>query len=96
MALSEFVTEYSPIVVTRDIPALDTFWRKAVQSTIKEKLTTQPDVFGSPLRQSLKGFWKLRVGDYRVVYKTRGRKVAIFAILHRERIYQEMQKRMIV
>jgi hypothetical protein len=28
-----------------------------------------PQEYGTPLRKTLKGYWKLRVGDYRVVYK---------------------------
>ncbi len=88
-----FEVVYRDIVVTFDIPHLAPAWREKIRDAIDEKLTTSPDFFGRPLRRSLKGYRKLRVGDYRVVFRIQASKVLIFAILHRSVVYREMEKR---
>jgi mRNA interferase RelE/StbE len=49
------------------------------------RLTKAPLSFGAPLAGNLAGFRKLRIGDYRVVYKVREHQVLVFvlAIGHR-------------
>ena len=54
---------------------------------------TEPDVFGIPLRRSLKGHRKLRVGDYRIVFRIEKKTVLILAILHRSVVYQRTSRR---
>ena len=92
MAL-DFEVIYQQKVVEEDIPKLAATWKTKIQSAIEEKLSTHPDFYGKPLRRSLKGYRKLRVGDYRVVFRITGTKILILAILHRSMIYQEMEKR---
>lgn len=92
MALA-FEIVYSRVVVEEDIPQLAPFWRAKMQTAIEEKLFEYPDVYGKPLRRSLKGYRKLRVGDYRIVFRIAGSKVLILAILHRSVVYREMEKR---
>jgi len=46
-----------------------------------------------PLRKSLRGYWKLRVGDYRVVFIIKGETVYILGIRNRKRIYEEVAGR---
>lgn len=88
-----FEVVYHPAVVKDDIPALSKTWKDKIRDAIEEKLTTSPDFFGKPLRRSLKGYRKLRVGDYRVVFRIQGMKVLVVAILHRSVVYDEVQKR---
>jgi mRNA interferase RelE/StbE len=89
----DFEILYHKKVVEEDIPRLAATWKAKVQSAIEEKLTTYPDVHGKPLRRSLKGYRKMRVGDYRVVFRANGSKVLILAVLHRSVVYQAMEKR---
>ncbi len=35
---------------------------------------------------TLKGYWKLRVGDYRVVFKVSGQEVWILGIINRKEV----------
>jgi mRNA interferase RelE/StbE len=84
---------YEKVVVREDIPRIASAWRQRIRGAIEEKLTSYPEVFGKPLRRSLKGYRKLRVGDYRIVFRIQGKKVLIFAILHRSVVYKEMEKR---
>jgi mRNA interferase RelE/StbE len=46
------------------------------------------------LRGTLAGYWKLRIGDWRVVYAIRDHEVIVFAIKHRSRIYDEVNDRL--
>lgn len=78
--------------VTRDdIPSLDRSVRLLIKHAIEERLTLDPISFGKPLQYSLKGHRRLRVGDYRVVYRIEAEKkeVIIIAIKHRKDIYDE-------
>ena len=52
-----------------DLPKIDMKNRSMIKRAIEERLATQPEVFGKPLQRTLKGYWKLRVGEYRVVFK---------------------------
>ena len=66
--------------------------KSMIKRAVEERLTTRPEVFGRPLLRSLKGYWKLRVGDYRVVFKISGNDLRIFGIIHRKSVYQESQE----
>jgi mRNA interferase RelE/StbE len=92
MALN-FSILYHELVVEKDIPGLPSAWREKIKRTVESRLTTQPEVYGKPLRRSLKGYRKLRVGDYRVIFKIEGRTVKILVIQHRSVVYRMIQKR---
>jgi mRNA interferase RelE/StbE len=57
-------------------------------------LQTAPHLYGEPLRKSLKGYWKLRVGDFRVVVKVIKSEVWILGIRHRKSRYTDIEVRM--
>ena len=80
-------------VVEEDIPKLSSAWKKRIRHAIEEKLTTRPEAYGKPLRRSLKGYRKLRVGDYRVIFRIEGNTVKIFVIQHRSVVYENAEKR---
>lgn len=60
---------------------------------IEARLSTSPERFGAPLSGSLRGYWKLRVGDYRVVFKVGEGEVWILAVLHRKDVYDRASRR---
>ena len=93
MALN-FEIFYHAKVVRDDIISLPLTWRGKIRFAIEEKLTTAPDFYGKPLRRSLKSYRKLRVGNYRVVFRIHGNKVYILAIMHRSVVYQKITKRL--
>ena len=43
--------------------------RARIQRAIEYRLLVDPLSYGDPLQKSLQGFRKLRVGDYRIIYK---------------------------
>ena len=84
---------YHPLVVKRDIPRLDQSVRSVIKKAIQNKLTTAPEIYGLPLRGTLKGYWKLRVGDWRVAYEITGKIVKIWVIAHRREVYDLVAQR---
>lgn len=54
---------------------------------------TAPKEYGLPLRKNPGGYWKLRVGDYRVVFKVEGEMVYILGIRHRKSVYENVTGR---
>ncbi len=88
-----FELRYHPDVRDVDIPQLNETLKKHIKKAIEERFSISPDQYGEPLRKTLKGYWKLRVGDYRVVYKVEGNEVRIFAIINRKDVYKKIIKR---
>ncbi len=84
-----FVSE----VLKIDVPSLDADVLSRIHIAIDQKLKTHPDMFGKPLRQSLRSHRSLRVGDFRIVYRIDGRIVRIVAIRHRRDVYAIAEKR---
>lgn len=88
-----WVIEYHPDVTTQDLPALPRNLRVRILKAVEERLQTAPDRYGRRLRRALAGFWKLRVGDYRVVFEIQGPRVRIWVIAHRREVYGEILRR---
>ncbi len=88
-----FTVVYHPLVLKEDLLKISTTHLARIRNAIEQKLTTEPALFGVPLRQSLKGHRKLRVGDYRVVFSIEKKTVFVLAILHRSVVYQIANKR---
>ncbi|HLA00397.1 MAG TPA: type II toxin-antitoxin system RelE/ParE family toxin [Thermodesulfovibrionales bacterium] len=88
-----FELRYHPDVRDVDIPQLNETLKKRIKKAIEECLLISPHQYGEPLRKTLKGYWKLRVGDYRVVYRVVRNEVWIFAIINRIDVYKKIIKR---
>ena len=88
-----FELRYHPDVKALDIPLLDSRFKNRIKKAIETRLTNAPHQHGEPLRRTLKGYWKLRVGYYRVIFKIMGNEVWIFGIIHRKNVYDKIKKR---
>ncbi|MFH1985667.1 MAG: type II toxin-antitoxin system RelE/ParE family toxin [Pseudomonadota bacterium] len=88
-----FTVVYHHDVKERDIPKLNADNRQRIKKAIENRLMIAPQEYGQPLRKNLKGYWKLRVGDYRIVFKVAGDEIHILGICHRKEIYPLMEKR---
>lgn len=88
-----FKLVYHELVITEDIPKLTKTWKDKIRNSIESKLTVEPQTFGKPLRRSLRGYRRLRVGDYRVVYRIQEEEVKIFVIGHRSIVYKNSDSR---
>jgi mRNA interferase RelE/StbE len=81
---------YHPKVVDEDLPQIPHNIQHRIARALESRLAVVPEQHGVPLRATLKGYWKLRVGDYRVVYKIAGTEVWILGILHRKQVYEDV------
>ena len=84
---------YHPDVKKIDLPKIDKKNKATIKKAIEERLAVQPEAYGKPLQRTLKGYWKLRVGDFRGVFKIIGDEILILAIMHRKNIYSQVKKR---
>ncbi len=87
-----YTLSYHPFVKEKDLPKLDNKAKTRIKKAIESRLLMAPEEYGAPLRKTLKGYWKLRVGDYRVVFKVKGNEIIILAILHRKDVYDVASK----
>ena len=85
-----FAIEYLESVVQEDIPALPKTMRERIKNAIETRLTIDPIGLGKPLRYSFIGHRRIRVGDYRIVYRIEmQRKAVIIAMIkHRKDVYE--------
>jgi len=90
-----YTLRYHPRVADQDLRTIPAETRRRIARSIDARLVTAPERYGVPLTGSLRGYWKLRVGDYRVVFKIIGSAdVLILAILHRKHVYERASRRM--
>ena len=88
-----FEIRYHPAVKDVDLPLIDAKMQKRIKTAIETRLLTAPHQYGEPLRKTLKGYWKLRVGDYRIVFKIMDHEIYVLGIIHRKKAYEKIGKR---
>lgn len=88
-----YTLRYHPRVPDPDLKTIPAVTRTRIARAIETRLTTTPERYAVPLAGSLRGYRKLRVGDYRVVFKISSAEVLILAILHRKHVYERASRR---
>jgi mRNA interferase RelE/StbE len=83
-----YTIEFAPSVVEY-IPTIPVSHREQIKKAVRERLTQEPIKLGKPLRGSLFGYRRLRVGDWRIIYKVSGNTVRIAKIGNRKDVYDE-------
>lgn len=81
---------YHPDVKKEDLPAIPSNIRQRIKRAIEERLLNEPLKYGSPLKRSLRGYRKLRIGDYRVIYRIEEDAVVVLKIGHRKDVYNKV------
>ena len=79
--------------VSDDIARILVNIRRVIQRAIEERLGSDPVKFGDPLKRNLRGYRKLRVGDYRVIYRIDGQNIVVLMIGHRKDVYDKVEQR---
>jgi mRNA interferase RelE/StbE len=86
------------LVVDKDFKKINKKDQSVILKTIYKKLRISPQEYGSPLRHELKGYWKLKISDYRVIYKLEkdAIRILVFKVGMRrdEEVYREMLNRL--
>ncbi|OGJ53815.1 hypothetical protein A3D11_00345 [Candidatus Peribacteria bacterium RIFCSPHIGHO2_02_FULL_49_16] len=86
-----YVIQYSGLLNPKDIARFPKVHLRKIKKAIEEKLIIHPEVFGKPLRFSLKGYRSLRVGAYRVIFRIDKDIVKILVIAHRSAVYKDYE-----
>ncbi len=89
----KYKIKYHEKVVSEDIKSLWNKEKNIIKSAIEDKLSSRPEIFWLRLRKSLKWYLKLRVWNYRVIFKINNNSIKIFAIKHRSVVYEKFNKR---
>ena len=87
-----FTVRYSTLVNPKSLASFPKTDLRKIKMRIEQKLTVNPALFGKPLRRSLRGYWSLRINDYRVVYRIQRSEVLIFVIDHRSIVYETAER----
>lgn len=79
----------------KDLHKLDRLDAKKIVGKVKTHLLLDPTKFGVLLKGTLKGFYRYRVGNYRVIYAIdfKEKKILVLFINHRKDIYRKTGKR---
>lgn len=88
-----YVVVYHPAVLSDDLPRTNRNLQQRICRAIERRITSEPTFYGEPLRHQYKGYWKLRVGDYRVIYQLVGQEVWVYRIGHRRDVYAGLHSR---
>ncbi len=85
------------LVIEEDFEKIDHASRNRLLKAIRKKLTVEPLKHGEQLRGGLRFYRKLRVGDYRVIYRTVRKELVVFVvkvgIKRDEQVYRELLSR---
>lgn len=84
---------YHPDIAGEDLHDIPKNIKKRISKAIEGRLGSNPEKYGEPLKRGLKGYRKLRVGDYRIIYKVKKKTVIILKIGHRKEVYQRYSSR---
>ena len=73
-----------------DFDALPSRIKARVLEVIEERLTQWPKVSGAkPLRHRWKGCYRIRTGDYRIIFRPVAPDILVVRIQHRSNVYED-------
>ncbi|MFH1459994.1 MAG: type II toxin-antitoxin system RelE/ParE family toxin [Candidatus Omnitrophota bacterium] len=75
--------------IAKDISGIPKNIKNRIRKAIENRLLSDPIKYGEPLRRSLQGYRKLRVGNYRIIYKIEKNEIIILKIGHRKEVYNK-------
>jgi mRNA interferase RelE/StbE len=86
------------LVLEEDFKKIPPFDQKQILRAIQKKISVTPEAYGKPLHGEFSGYWRLRAGDYRVVYKIVKDEVLVYVIkvgIRRDdQVYRELLSRL--
>ncbi len=86
------------LVLAEDFKKIPAFDQKQILKIIQKRFSADPEAYGKPLRGGFSGYWRLRAGNYRVVYKMIMEEVVVYVIkvgIRRDdQVYRELLSRL--
>ena len=87
-----------PLVLEEDFKKISPVEQKHLLKSIQKKLSLDPEHYGKPLTGDFQGYWRLRVEDYRVIYRVVRNKIVVFVIKvgirTDDQVYNELYSRL--
>ena len=80
--------KYHPKIKNEDISRLNSNIAVRIENAIKNRLMVNPIKYGLYLRGTSSGYRKLRVGDWRIIYRIVDKEIRIIAIGNRKDVYK--------
>jgi mRNA interferase RelE/StbE len=79
----------------KDLKNLDRLDAKKIVEKVKTHLLLDPIKIGLSLKGALKGFYRYRIGNYRIIYAIdfQDKEILVLYINHRKDIYRKTRKR---
>ena len=68
------------LVLDADFKTIPRSQQKTILKAIQKKLTIDPRNYGTLLRGEFSGYWRLRVEDYRVIYRIINEQVLVLVV----------------
>ncbi len=86
------------LVLSEDFKTIGFSDQKIIFKDIRKKLSLDPKGYGKPLLQELKGYWRLRVKNFRVIYKIKEDVIEVLVvkvgIRRNEEVYKKLAYRL--
>jgi len=86
------------LVLKKDFRKIGLEDQRKIIRAIRQRLATRPQDYGKPLRGELKGFWKLRVGQFRIIYEIHEGQVIVSVVMvgfrRDEEVYRDVLGRL--
>lgn len=79
--------------IAKDLHRIPQNIKETIRRAIEERLLNDPAAVSQPLRRDLRGYRKLRVGDYRVIHKIQRNSIFVIKIGHRKEVYSKILSR---
>lgn len=73
--------------ITKDLKVIDKTRLKGIVDSIEKKLIKNPRA-GKMLTGEFKGLYRIRIGDYQVIYSILESEVLVLRIAHRKDVYK--------
>ena len=86
------------LVIEEDFKKIDFHQQRHILKTIRKKLSLTPQSYGKALVGEYRGYWRLRIEDYRVIYKMIKEQIVVLVVkigIRRDSsVYEELYKRL--
>ncbi len=86
------------LVLEKNLKKITQADQQRIFRAIRNKLTTSPEEFGVPLRGEFSSLRKLRVGQYRIIYRIEEEKVRVYVIMigyrQNAEVYRKLMSRL--
>jgi len=90
--------KFHRLVIDEDFRKISRHDQTLIIKTIYKKLGISPEKYGSPLRSGLKGYRKLKISHFRVIYRMEKKEIKVLVLkvgMRRdEEVYKEMLQRL--